>query len=160
MGNGLAAGQWPQSGRDLVTGGTPRYNIYRTADDRFVAAAPLEEKFWSNFLAEIGLDEGSCDDLLDPDGVTQAGAARIATDTAENWRARFAGKDVCANIVETVEQAMSDANFKARGVFDHQLAAEGRTIPALPMPIAPHFRAAPSDRGAPLLGEANGELLV
>src|SRR5688500_15799560 len=39
IGNGLAAGEWPQPGGDLVTGGSPRYNIYRTRDDRFLAAA-------------------------------------------------------------------------------------------------------------------------
>lgn len=159
IGNGLAAGQWPRPRGDLVTGGTPRYNIYRTADDRFVAAAPLEDKFWSSFLAEIGLDESKCDDLVDPAGVTQAIADRIATDTADGWRARFAGKDVCANIVETLEQALGDANFRARGVFDHKIAAADRTIAALPVPIASHFRASPCERFAPLLGEANSEFL-
>jgi len=29
MGNGLVAGAWPKSGGDLVTGGSPRYNVYR-----------------------------------------------------------------------------------------------------------------------------------
>src|SRR5450756_3108933 len=27
LGNGLASGQWPTPGGDLVTGGSPRYNI-------------------------------------------------------------------------------------------------------------------------------------
>ncbi len=60
MGNGLAAGQWPRPGGELVTGGSPRYRIYRTADDRFVAAAPLEQKFWENFCAAIGLAPEAC----------------------------------------------------------------------------------------------------
>ena len=46
IGNGLAAGQWPSPGGDLVTGGSPRYNVYRTTDGQFVAAAPLEDRFW------------------------------------------------------------------------------------------------------------------
>src|SRR3954470_4608220 len=49
LGNGHAAGAWPSQGGDLVTGGSPRYNIYRTRDERFLAAAPLEQKFWENF---------------------------------------------------------------------------------------------------------------
>ncbi len=49
IGNGLAAGQWPRPGRELLTGGSPRYNIYPTADGRYLAAAPLEDRFWANF---------------------------------------------------------------------------------------------------------------
>ena len=30
MGNGEVAGEWPTPGGDLVTGGSPRYNVYRT----------------------------------------------------------------------------------------------------------------------------------
>ncbi len=41
MGNGEVAGQWPTPGGELVTGGSPRYNVYRTRDGKFVAAAPL-----------------------------------------------------------------------------------------------------------------------
>src|SRR5258708_18990273 len=49
LGNGFAVDQWPGSGDALVTGGSPRYNIYATADGRYLAAAPLEQKFWYNF---------------------------------------------------------------------------------------------------------------
>ena len=49
IGNGFAADAWPRPGGELVTGGSPRYNIYRTADGRFLAAAPLEDRFWNNF---------------------------------------------------------------------------------------------------------------
>ena len=50
MGNGLAAGQWPEPGAELLTGGSPRYNIYRAADGGWIAAAPLEDRFWSCLL--------------------------------------------------------------------------------------------------------------
>ena len=57
IGNGLAAGMWPRPGGELVTGGSPRYNLYRTADGRWLAAAPLEDRFWANFCEAIGLDQ-------------------------------------------------------------------------------------------------------
>ena len=62
IGNGLAAGEWPQPGGELVTGGSPRYNIYRTRDERFLAAAPLEQKFWENFCALLDLPRALRDD--------------------------------------------------------------------------------------------------
>src|SRR5829696_569956 len=65
LGNGLAASRWPTPGNDLVTGGSARYNIYRTRDDRFLAAAPLEQKFWENFCALLDLPQALRDDALD-----------------------------------------------------------------------------------------------
>ncbi len=55
---GLASGHggatWPRAGAEQLTGGSPRYRIYRTADARYLAVAALEEKFWQAFC-EIAL---------------------------------------------------------------------------------------------------------
>ena len=40
LGNGFALGRWPGCGDEIVTGGSPRYQIYPTADGRYLAAAP------------------------------------------------------------------------------------------------------------------------
>ena len=157
MGDGLAAGAWPEPGKALVTGGSPRYNVYRTRDDRFIAAAPLEERFWRTFCDAIELPAAARDDKPDPAATTKAVAARIREKTAEEWRAAFAGKDLCCNIVRTVEDAIADPDFRARGLFGSALAADGKSMPALPMPVAPAFRAGGS-AGYPGLGEANGLL--
>jgi crotonobetainyl-CoA:carnitine CoA-transferase CaiB-like acyl-CoA transferase len=158
IGNGLAAGEWPKRGRELVTGGSPRYHIYRTADDAFVAAAPLEPKFWENFCAAIGLDKGLSDDARDPAAVTRAVAERIRAHPASYWRTAFAGKDVCACVVKTVQEALVDPHFVERGLFARGLVADGRRIPALPVPVAPVFRSATVETGYPLLGEGNALL--
>src|SRR5579885_1366993 len=89
MGNGVAAGQWPKPGGELVTGGSPRYQIYRTADDRFVAAAPLEQKFWETFCDAIGLAAAYRDDASDPNATRAAVAARIRAHPAAEWRAQI-----------------------------------------------------------------------
>jgi crotonobetainyl-CoA:carnitine CoA-transferase CaiB-like acyl-CoA transferase len=157
MGDGLAANRWPQPGRALVTGGSPRYRIYRTRDDRFLAAAPLEERFWQNFCDAIGLAPGARDDRRDPQAVIQAVAARIRDQTAEEWRAVFAGKDVCCNVVGSIEQALADPHFRARGLFDRKLTADGKSIAALPVPIAVAWRGADT-AGYPAPGEANSLL--
>jgi alpha-methylacyl-CoA racemase len=48
-----------------------------------------------------------------------------------------------------------DPHFVARGLFANALdGGEGRSIPALPVPLAPVFRE-PGRAGYPLLGEAN-----
>ncbi len=158
LGNGLVAGEWPKPGGDLVTGGSPRFNIYRTKDGKFVAAAPLEQKFWENFCTLIGLGLELQDDRRDAMATKRAVAEKIAVKTAEEWRALFAGKDLCCCIVKSVEEALRDAHFVARGVFAAKLAAGGEQIAALPVPVAPRFRAQPEVTGYPALGEANSLL--
>ncbi len=157
MGDGLVAQRWPQPGRARVTGGSPRYRIYRTRDDHYIAAAPLEERFWQNFCEAIGLAPDARDDSRDPQAAIRAVAARIREQTAEEWCTRFAGKDLCCNVVGSIEQALADPHFKARGVFDRKLTADGKTLPALPVPVASGYRGA-SAAGYPALGEANGLL--
>lgn len=154
MGNGLAAGQWPRPGGDLVTGGSPRYRIYRTADDRFVAAAPLEGRFWANFCEAIGLPAALREDARDPAATTAAVAAILRGRSAAEWEAAFAGKDLCCCIVATVEEALADPHFRARGLFDFALAAGGRVMPALPVPVDRVFRGEPGAVSSPALGEA------
>lgn len=154
MGDGLAAGRWPRSGKALVTGGSPRYQIYRTRDDRYLAAAPLEEKFWRTFCDVIGLPAEARDDARDPEGTLRAVAERVRGRTAQEWQHRFQSKDACCCIAATIEEALQDAHFRSRGLFDRQLVADGRTMSALPMPIAEQYRGA-EVAGYPTVGEAN-----
>jgi len=155
LGDGLSAGRWPEPGDALVTGGSPRYQIYRTSDERFVAAAPLEEKFWLNFCEVIDLPADARDDARDPRATRNAVAERIRSRTAGDWRARFAGKDVCCSIVTSIKDAIADPQLVARRLFERKVTTDGSEIAALPVPIAGAFRAANLISGYPVLGEAN-----
>ncbi len=157
IGNGQAAGTWPAPGRELVTGGSPRYQIYRTGDDKFIAAAPLEDKFWSNFIEAIGAPQELLDDSQSPDTVKERIQKIIATQSAAYWAARFEGKDVCCAVVASMQEAMEDANFHARGIFSRKLASGDTHITALPVPVVSLFRGEQLRDGYPPLGEANGE---
>jgi len=158
LGEGFGTGRWPAAGAGLVTGGTPRYEIYRTADGRYLAAAPLEDKFWDNFCTLIGLPEPLRDPKADVAAVKAAITGLIALRTAETWRSVFQGQDVCCSIVATLEEAAADPHFAARGLFSRTLRAGDRSIPALPVPIAGCFRPR-TDTSAPLLGADTDTLL-
>lgn len=155
LGDGLTTQRWPRPGQALVTGGSPRYQIYRTRDDSFIAAAPLEERFWQTFCDAIGLPAATRDDSGDPASVKRAVAERVGARTADEWRMVFSGKDLCCNIVRTVEEAIADPEFIARRLFDTQLIAGIDRITALPLPIASAFRNGGASAGYPALGEAN-----
>ncbi|SDE55056.1 CaiB/BaiF CoA transferase family protein [Belnapia rosea] len=161
MGQGFATGRWPGNGDGLVTGGTPRYRLYPTADGRVLAAAPIEDRFWAVFCDIIGLEPQCRDDARDPAGTAARVAALVAARDADAWRAAIAGRDCCCSIVATVEEAMNDPHFAARGLFGHRLAnAEGQQMPALPVPLAPALRCPPGIRPAPALGADNAAVLA
>lgn len=159
LGNGTAANEWPKPGGELVTGGSPRYNLYRAADGGYVAAAPLEEHFWRNFCDMLGLEDELRDDARDPEATAAGVAERIAEHPTEHWREQFREKDVCCSIVRSVREAMQDEHFRARGLFDREVedGAAGRTISALPLPLAPGFLRPEKRLGYPALGEADGK---
>ncbi len=162
IGQGLVAGTWPGNGAGYVTGGSPRYGLYPTKDGRVVAAAPLEQKFWETFCDLMGLEPEFRDDKKNPAATKARIATIIATETADVWRSRFAGKDCCCSIVASLGDALTDPHYMARGVFDHVLTnPEGATMPALPVPLDPDFRAAPAAAiAAPALGADNKTYLT
>lgn len=157
LGNGFAAGEWPTPGGDLVTGGTPRYQIYKTRDRRYLAAAPLEQKFWENFLRVLQAPQ-LLDDTVNPHKTREAVAAIIASKTADEWMQLFAGVDVCVSVVKSLQEAVESPHFRERRLFESSLpSSDGAEIPALPLPISREFMGR-SALQAPLLGEAGGTL--
>ncbi len=160
IGNGLGLGQWPRNGDDFVTGGSPRYRLYPAADDRIVAVAPIEQKFWENFCTLIGLPESLRDDSRDVQATIDGVAAILRSQPGAHWAAVFAGQDCCCNIVASLEEAMADPHFAARGLFARQLVnAAGAMLPALPIPLCPPLRAQAPSAAAPQLGEGNAAVL-
>lgn len=155
IGRGMWAAQWPRPGGELVTGGSPRYNIYRTSDGRYVAAAPLEERFWINFCDLIGLEEELRDDHREPKTTIEAVAERIVLYPADYWSEKFARQDVCCSVVKSIREALEDEHFNSRGLFDHRVENErGQSMPALSVPVAEPFRRAAGTSGFPRLGES------
>lgn len=146
-GTGKAAG----ASELVVAGGSPRYQIYPTKDGKFVACGALEQKFWMGFCAVIGLDKEFANDFKNPAATKQAVRDIIGKETAAYWQPKFAAADCCVTIVATLEEALADEHFVMRGLFSEKVtsAAGDKTIPALPVPIAPEFRPMGSARSYP-----------
>jgi len=51
------AGMSTERGRLPLSGAAPFYNIYETADRRFISIAPLEAKFWTELCRTLGLEK-------------------------------------------------------------------------------------------------------
>ena len=161
LGAGWSAAQWPQAGGELVTGGTPRYQVYRTRDGRFLAAAPLEQKFWETFLTVIGATELMDADASDPRGTRARIAQIIETETAAFWERRFADVDACVAVVKSLGEAVNHPHFRARGLFERTVKFGDLSIAALPTPVDKSFRSSNEvSIPYPQLGEANEALLI
>lgn len=146
-----AGGAMASSGHGELTGASPRYRLYPAKDGAIVACAALENHFWQRFASVIGLDRSLIDDRRDPAATMAAVARIIATRSAAEWAPVFAQADCCVTIMRSLEEALSDPHFIARGLFAHRVrGAQGATLPALPVPIDPQFRDAPgSEKPSP-----------
>jgi len=152
-----ALGIEPKAGYSPATGGSPRYQLYRTLDGRHLAVAAVEEKFWRNFCEAIGLPASFRDDARDPAATQQAVAERIASRSGAEWEARLDGLDVCCSLVRNVGEAMSRPEL-AR-LFDRSVRFDARTLGALPLPLSRSLLCDDACASAPALGEANDALL-
>lgn len=153
LADGQVTGQWPGSGDALVTGGSGRYRLYPTRDGRFVAAAPIEQKFWDTFCDAIGLPTDLRDDGRDHAATTQAVSQIIAAQPTEYWRGVFDMADCCCSVVQTLQEALQDPHFQNRGILNYWVEnEEGAQQIALPVPVVSNFRAPPGSACAPTLG--------
>jgi alpha-methylacyl-CoA racemase len=153
---GQVTGKFPGPGELRLVGASPRYQLYPTRDGKIIACGALEQKFWVAFCNVIGLPAPLMNDLADEAATRQACAEIIARETAEHWRPKLAAADCCVTIMASLEEALHDPHFVERGLFAHTIAgASGKTIPALPVPIAQTLRAKPGAKASPKLGADN-----
>jgi crotonobetainyl-CoA:carnitine CoA-transferase CaiB-like acyl-CoA transferase len=157
MGHGT--GTWPRAGREQLTGGSPRYRIYRTADGRHLAVGALEDKFWQAFCAIAGIPEALRDDARDPEATMAAVTQAVAARPAAHWHEALGATDTCCSVVRTLEEAVRDLHFKARGLFDREVTLPDHVLPALPVPVVAALRTAAVRAAAPRVGQDNGAVL-
>jgi alpha-methylacyl-CoA racemase len=135
------AGTWSrQRGTNLLDGGAPFYDTYRTSDGEAVAVACLEHRFYAELLRLLELEDAGLDDYLDPDrwpAIRAAFVETFAQRTRAEWEALFAGTEVCFAPVLDLEEAPRHPHNVTRGTF---YEADGGV---LPMP-APRFDRTPA----------------
>ena len=136
----VAAGSWQdRRGANLLDGGCPFYGTYETADGEFMAVGALEQQFYDEFIALIGLADvaPARKDLARWGELREAVAARFRTRTRAEWTALFEGSDACVAPVLSLGEAPHHPHLAARGTFTEH---GGITQPA----PAPRFSATPT----------------
>jgi alpha-methylacyl-CoA racemase len=133
----LAQGRWPGApGENELDSGAPFYDVYRTADDQYMAVGSIEPQFWSRLLKTLGLDPTTLPDQWDrprwPEAKEKVATA-FASATRAEWIERFADVDACVTPVLSMSEALADPHLKARGtlVMDPSGAVQPAPAPRL-----------------------------
>ena len=145
---------WPA----LMAQGCPCYGVFRTRDDRFVALANVEPKFWRTFLAAIDRPDLEGDRFaMGEIGARVRGEVQgvIGSRPLAEWDAVFSTLDICYAPVNTPEEALRDPHFAGRGIA-RQLD-DGSWHIGSPISFSAFGRGAPGPVPPP--GEANDEVL-
>jgi crotonobetainyl-CoA:carnitine CoA-transferase CaiB-like acyl-CoA transferase len=160
LSSGFHNNNWPGNADSLLSGGSPRYNIYRTSDNGYIAAAPLEDRFWKNFCELIELPAKYIEKNYNPIETIQKIRALINLKTKKQWSYIFLQADCCCSIVKSLEEAMDDNHFKYREILSRKVSnIDGSQIPALPIPINNQFRNSKLIDEAPEIGSSNNEFI-
>ena len=111
-------GSWSDDvGTNLLDTGRAYYEVYETADGKFVSIGPIEPQFYAEFLERVGLAGEDLPAPNDPAGV-DALKARFAAvfraKTRDEWCAELEGTDVCFAPVLTMGEAAEHPHIRAR----------------------------------------------
>lgn len=151
----LASGNWREErGSNLLDGGAPWYDTYRTLDGGYMAIGPVEARFYAELLARLGLDAAQLPPQHDRQGwprLREAFMQAFIQRTREQWCEVFADSDACVAPVLGFAEAADHPHARARGSF---MEINGVVQPA----PAPRFLGTPSPIPQPAPARGAGGL--
>ena len=104
---------------NLLDGGAPFYDVYRTADGRHMSVGALEPQFYAELLDTLDLADSAPDrdDRAQWPALRQMFARRFLAKTQAEWTALFDGTDACCVPVLPLTEAADHPHLKARGTY-------------------------------------------
>lgn len=103
---------------NLLDGAAPYYDTYTCADGRFVAVGAIESRFYTEFVAGLGLQAAELPDRQDrarwPE-LRGLFADTIRRKSRDEWAEVFRGTDACVTPVLSFEEADGYRQMAARG---------------------------------------------
>ncbi len=155
-------GKSPERGRMLFSGMFPCYNVYETADGRFITLAALESHFWTAFCTAVDRDDLRARQY-DVDAIPDV-ATIFRARTRDKWVAWFREVDACVEPVSTIEEMLRDPQVQHRGLVAEDIPPEEPVEQASSQPPGRigspfQFTRRTPESPAPALGEHTWEVL-
>lgn len=134
-----------ERGVNLLDTGAHFYEVYETADGRFVAVGAIEPRFYAALLDGLGLSADDLPHQMDrsawPD-MKERLAALFRLKTRDEWAAHFEGTEACVAPVLSPSEAPAHPHNVARSTF---VEVDGVVQPG----PAPRFSRTPSAVASP-----------
>jgi crotonobetainyl-CoA:carnitine CoA-transferase CaiB-like acyl-CoA transferase len=113
---GLRGEQAFARGQDLLTGGAACYQIYRTADQRFVALGAIEEKFWTAFCLRVDHPEWIArqHEQLPQQNLIKALQQFFAQQSLSYWQELLQNTDCCFEAVSLPQEVANHPQVNQR----------------------------------------------
>ncbi len=119
----LNAGRWyDERGVNVLDGGAPFYAVYQTADGRHMAVGAIEDEFYAELLAKLGIDEDLSrqHDRSSWPATRRRIAEAFLSRTQAEWTDVFAGSDACVAPVVSLREAAEHPHIKERAsIVEH-----------------------------------------
>ena len=129
----MGAGFWREErGTNILDTGAPFYDVYDTADGRYVAVGAIEPHFYKELLDGLELDPSTLPPQMSRDSWPQLReifAARFVTKTRDEWEAIFIDRDACVTPVLSPSEAVAYGHNAQRGTFVTQPVAQPAPVP-------------------------------
>ncbi len=154
-----AEGLWSdEPGSNILDLGAPHYNVYETADGRYVSVGAGEPKFYRELLQRLGLEESLVGQQGQPETWSSGKdllAATFKQRTLAQWCELLEGTQTCFAPVLTLAEAPAHPHHVARGAF---VEVDGVIQPA----VAPRFDRTPTAPPGPpvVAGQDTVDVLV
>ena len=157
----LVSGTPARPGEYFLNGAYPCYNVYATADDKWLSIACTEPWFWSNLCRVLSCEE-YIEGQFDPDKFPEMFAflrRKFREKTRDEWFELLKEQEICATPVYGLEEALADPHNRARGMITELEHPEYGKIPQIG--VAPKFSATPGRvrTPAPKPGQHTEEVL-
>ena len=115
------SGFWSEErGTNMLDTGAHFYNVYETADGRYISLGPIEPQFYAELRERLGLHGPEWDHQTDrsrwPE-LKEKLAALVAQRTRDEWCELLEGTDTCFAPVLSLAEAPEHAHNRERGTF-------------------------------------------
>ena len=158
-----ASGKTPPRGTTMLTGGLPCYNVYETADGRYMAVGALETKFWFTLCDTLGVPELKETHLVYGEQAAPVKAKLAAifrSKPQSHWADVFAKADCCVSPMLTMQDALVHPLFAARGMVARTPHPAGGELAQFAPPVKLSAFDFSIERPAPTPGEHSDEILA
>ncbi len=129
----MGAGLWQEErGTNILDTGAHFYEVYETADAKFVAVGAIEKKFYEELLRGMGLEGSELPPQMDR---TQWAAMKVRfaeifmTKTRDEWTATFEDVDACVTPVLSPTEAAAHRHNVARQTFTSEPTLQPNPAP-------------------------------